>query len=115
MSDTHAYSSDVAFTPAVKAIQARKGSRDGYAHVEDLSWDAMKMHLPLAQYYLQSHALEPKPDLIYSYFPQATESMLALAWALGGQAAAQFIAPMFFLLALLALWILARDCAANFA
>ena len=30
----HIYSSDVAFTPAVKAIQARKGSRDGYAQVE---------------------------------------------------------------------------------
>jgi predicted pyridoxine 5'-phosphate oxidase superfamily flavin-nucleotide-binding protein len=28
------YPSDVAFSPAVKAIQARKGSRDGYAHVE---------------------------------------------------------------------------------
>jgi len=34
MSDTHIYSSDVAFTPTVKAIQARKGSRDAYAHVE---------------------------------------------------------------------------------
>jgi predicted pyridoxine 5'-phosphate oxidase superfamily flavin-nucleotide-binding protein len=34
MSDTHAYSSDVAFTPAVKAIQARKGSRAAYARVE---------------------------------------------------------------------------------
>jgi predicted pyridoxine 5'-phosphate oxidase superfamily flavin-nucleotide-binding protein len=34
MSDTHTYSSDVAFTPAVKAIQARKGSREAYAHVE---------------------------------------------------------------------------------
>jgi predicted pyridoxine 5'-phosphate oxidase superfamily flavin-nucleotide-binding protein len=34
MSDTHTISSDVAFTPAVKAIQARKGSRDAYAHVE---------------------------------------------------------------------------------
>jgi predicted pyridoxine 5'-phosphate oxidase superfamily flavin-nucleotide-binding protein len=34
MSDTHTYSSDVAFTPAVKAIQARKGSRDGYANAE---------------------------------------------------------------------------------
>ncbi|MDE2331742.1 MAG: pyridoxamine 5'-phosphate oxidase, partial [Bradyrhizobium sp.] len=34
MSDTHAYSSDVAFTPAVKAVQARKGSRAAYAHVE---------------------------------------------------------------------------------
>src|SRR5215813_4648579 len=32
MSDT--YSSDVAFTPAVKAIQTHKGSRDGYAAME---------------------------------------------------------------------------------
>jgi predicted pyridoxine 5'-phosphate oxidase superfamily flavin-nucleotide-binding protein len=35
MFDTHTYSSDVAFTSAVKAIQARKGSRDGYARVEE--------------------------------------------------------------------------------
>ena len=34
MSDLHTYSSDVGFTPAVKAIQARKGSREGYARVE---------------------------------------------------------------------------------
>jgi uncharacterized protein len=35
MSDTHNYSSDVAFTPAVKAVQTRKGSRAAYAHVEE--------------------------------------------------------------------------------
>jgi predicted pyridoxine 5'-phosphate oxidase superfamily flavin-nucleotide-binding protein len=35
MSDIHTYSSDVAFTPAVKAVQARKGSRDAYAQVEE--------------------------------------------------------------------------------
>ena len=34
MSDVHGYSSDVAFTPAVKEIQARKGSRQAYAQVE---------------------------------------------------------------------------------
>ena len=39
MSDAHTdssqtYSSDVAFTPAVKAVQTRKGSRDAYARVE---------------------------------------------------------------------------------
>src|ERR1700722_4493651 len=34
MSDIPTYSSDVAFTPAVKAIQARKGSREAYAQVE---------------------------------------------------------------------------------
>lgn len=35
MTTTNTYSSDVAFTPTVKAIQARKGSRGGYAHMED--------------------------------------------------------------------------------
>jgi len=34
MSEGRIYSSDVAFTPAVKAIQGRKGSREGYAEVE---------------------------------------------------------------------------------
>jgi uncharacterized protein len=31
MSEIHTYSSDVAFTPAVKTIQSRKGSREAYA------------------------------------------------------------------------------------
>jgi uncharacterized protein len=35
MSEFQASSSDVAFTPAVKAIQARKGSRDAYAERGD--------------------------------------------------------------------------------
>jgi predicted pyridoxine 5'-phosphate oxidase superfamily flavin-nucleotide-binding protein len=34
MTQSQTYSSDVAFSPTVKAIQTRKGSRDGYAHVE---------------------------------------------------------------------------------
>jgi predicted pyridoxine 5'-phosphate oxidase superfamily flavin-nucleotide-binding protein len=35
MNAAHAYSSDVAFTPAVKAVQARKGSRQAYARREE--------------------------------------------------------------------------------
>ena len=35
MTDVHTCSSDVAFTPAVKAVQTRKGSRDAYARVEE--------------------------------------------------------------------------------
>jgi predicted pyridoxine 5'-phosphate oxidase superfamily flavin-nucleotide-binding protein len=35
------YSSDIAFTPAVKEIQSRKGSRRGYARMEDGgSWES---------------------------------------------------------------------------
>jgi predicted pyridoxine 5'-phosphate oxidase superfamily flavin-nucleotide-binding protein len=35
MSTGQAYSSDVAFTPTVKAVQTRKGSRHGYERVEE--------------------------------------------------------------------------------
>jgi predicted pyridoxine 5'-phosphate oxidase superfamily flavin-nucleotide-binding protein len=38
MTATHTYASDVAFTPAVKAIQARKGSREAYARAEQQGW-----------------------------------------------------------------------------
>jgi predicted pyridoxine 5'-phosphate oxidase superfamily flavin-nucleotide-binding protein len=38
MTDQHAYASDVAFTPAVKTIQARKGSREAYARAEEKGW-----------------------------------------------------------------------------
>ena len=39
MSSAPAYSSDVAFTPTVKSIQGRKGSRAGYASMEERgSW-----------------------------------------------------------------------------
>jgi predicted pyridoxine 5'-phosphate oxidase superfamily flavin-nucleotide-binding protein len=31
----HLYSSDVAFTPSIKAVQARKGSRDAYGRMEE--------------------------------------------------------------------------------
>ena len=32
------YPSDIAFTPAVKAVQTAKGSRDGYARAERRGW-----------------------------------------------------------------------------
>ena len=32
------YPSDIAFTPAVKAVQNAKGSRAGYAKVEQRGW-----------------------------------------------------------------------------
>jgi uncharacterized protein len=39
MADQH-YASDIAFTPTVKALQARKGSRRAYAHMEEAgSWE----------------------------------------------------------------------------
>ena len=41
MKNTHQFTSDIAFTPAVKAIQTRKGSRNGYARMEkNGSWES---------------------------------------------------------------------------
>ncbi|RJT35210.1 pyridoxamine 5'-phosphate oxidase [Mesorhizobium waimense] len=40
--NAHTFTSDVAFTPTVKAIQSRKGSRDAYARVEERGgWQAV--------------------------------------------------------------------------
>ena len=41
MTSRYRYSSDIAFTPTVKAIQTRKGSRHGYARMEQAgSWES---------------------------------------------------------------------------
>ena len=57
MSDTHTYSSDVAFTPAVKAIQARKGSREAYAHVEARGGWRTEIDENLAAFLAQANSL----------------------------------------------------------
>ena len=50
MSDAHTYSSDVAFTPSVKAIQARKGSRDHYGRMEQNGSWATRITPDLARF-----------------------------------------------------------------
>jgi predicted pyridoxine 5'-phosphate oxidase superfamily flavin-nucleotide-binding protein len=50
MSTVHAYSSDVAFTPSVKAVQAHKGSRLAYAAVEKRGGWRTRITPDLAQF-----------------------------------------------------------------
>ena len=57
MSDIHSYSSDVAFTPAVKAIQTRKGSRDAYAHVEQRGGWRTEIDENLAAFLAETNSL----------------------------------------------------------
>jgi uncharacterized protein len=57
MSDTHTYSSDVAFTPAVKAIQTRKGSRDAYTHVEQRGGWRTEVDEDLATFLAETNSL----------------------------------------------------------
>ena len=57
MSDTDSFSSDVAFTPAVKAIQIRKGSRDGYAQVEERGGWRTEIDEKLATFLTEANSL----------------------------------------------------------
>ncbi len=57
MSDLRGPSSDVAFTPAVKAIQARKGSRDAYADVEAHGGWRTEIDDDLAAFLAQANSL----------------------------------------------------------
>jgi predicted pyridoxine 5'-phosphate oxidase superfamily flavin-nucleotide-binding protein len=57
MSDVHSPSSDVAFTPAVKAIQARKESRKAYAHVEENGGWRTEVDANLAAFLAEANSL----------------------------------------------------------
>jgi predicted pyridoxine 5'-phosphate oxidase superfamily flavin-nucleotide-binding protein len=70
MTDVMTYPSDVAFSPAVKAIQARKGSRDGYAHVEqtrgwqtEISDDLSEFLAETTSFYLATASADGQPYL----------------------------------------------------
>jgi hypothetical protein len=57
MSDDLAYPSDIAFTPAVKAIQDRKGSRDNYARMEEGEGWSTTITPPLAAFIAEQNSI----------------------------------------------------------
>ena len=57
MSDPQTYSSDVAFTPAVKEIQTRKGSREAYARVEQRGGWQTEIDENLAAFLAETNSL----------------------------------------------------------
>jgi hypothetical protein len=75
-----------------------------------LVFDALSYHLADARYFTEIHALAPLRFQPNSYFPQGFEVLMAMAFALGGQPAAQMIAPLFFVLSLAAAFAVARRC-----
>ncbi len=77
------------------------------------AFDALAVHLASARYYSGQHALEALPTLPESLYPQGGEMLMALAWSLGGQPAAQLISPLFWILSLLLLFLIARSCGLN--
>lgn len=77
--------------------------------------DAGFLHLPSVEYYALRHALKPVPGIDYSYFPQGIETIWTLVYALAGQPAAQMISALFFLIFLMTLFRLARECGLDHA
>ena len=65
------YPSDIAFTPAVKAIQEKKGSRGAYAKVEGRGWrtqitpDLVEFLAGLDMFYLGTASAEGQPYVQY--------------------------------------------------
>ena len=78
-----------------------------------VAFDPLATHLVSAKYYAARHALEPVPSLDYSYFPQGCEILMALGYGLGGQAAAQIVSPLFWVLLLVLVFAIARECGLN--
>lgn len=69
-----------------------------------IAFDPIHTHLLSAAYYASHHLLAPVPQLPYSYYPQAAETLMTIGFSLAGQPAAQMLPPVFFALtALLAL------------
>jgi len=68
----HEYTSDVAFTPAVKAVQERKGSRKSYARMErsggwatDVTPDLAGFFAELDMFYLGTASADGQPYIQY--------------------------------------------------
>ena len=82
MTDHHAYASDVAFTPAVKTIQARKGSREAYARAEAKGWrteidDNLAAFLAEADsFYLATASREGQPYIQHRGGPKGLVKIL---------------------------------------
>jgi len=78
-----------------------------------IAFDPLTDHLADARYYAAQHALEALPTQPNSYYPQACETIMAMAWSIGGQPAAQLIPPLFFVLSLFVVFLIARSCGLN--
>ena len=75
--------------------------------------DALLMHLPAVRVFAETGSLHPLPFQPYSLYPQGAETLMTVAYTLGGQPAAQFVHPLFFALALGAVFLGGRQLGFN--
>ena len=72
--------------------------------------DAIRFHLALAKSYLQSGGLNVPQFIEYGYYPQAYEVLTTTVWGISGLAAAQMLPGFIFLLCLMLLFRIGRQC-----
>ena len=72
--------------------------------------DSLMMHLAAGRWYAERSGLDPLPTLSHSFYPQGVESLMAAAWTLADQPAAQLISPVFFVLMLASIALVGRAC-----
>lgn len=75
-----------------------------------LAYDVLRAHLPLVHYYAAQHALRTPAYIDYGFFPQGVETLMTLGYVLAGDAAAQMLPPVYFVLALLMAFRIGRIC-----
>jgi 4-amino-4-deoxy-L-arabinose transferase-like glycosyltransferase len=95
------------------AILVMIGSMHLVMLTPSIYFDSFATHLAAANYYALHHTLQPVPYMTYSGFPQGFELLMSAANLLAGQAGEQMISPVFLMLALAALYALARELGAS--
>lgn len=75
-----------------------------------LAYDMVRAHLPLVHYYASQHALRTPSYIDYGYFPQGVETLMTFGYVLAGDAAAQMLPAIYFVLALLMALRIGRMC-----
>jgi hypothetical protein len=75
-----------------------------------VAFDVVRVHLPLVHYYASLHALRTPSYINYGYFPQGVETLMTLGYVLAGDAAAQMLPLVYFVLALATAFRIGRMC-----
>ncbi len=75
-----------------------------------LAYDMVRVHLPLVYYYASQHALRTPSYINYGYFPQGVETLMTFGYVLAGNAAAQMLPTVYFVLALAIALRIGRMC-----
>jgi hypothetical protein len=80
-----------------------------------VAFDALDVHLPSVQRYVESHSISTIDQIDYSFFPQGCEVFWTLGYSVAGQAGVRAVSLIFFGMFLLTVVAIAKECFRNTA